>query len=60
MYRVELDEQAREQIDALPDDAVVAFAELRVMLETAPWDGGRSTGTTRTRRCVPMRSAPEA
>ena len=39
MYRVETDEQVQEQVDALPADALAAYAELRVMLETVPWEG---------------------
>jgi hypothetical protein len=39
VYRVETDEQAQEQVDALPAEALAAYAELRVMLETAPWNG---------------------
>jgi hypothetical protein len=39
VYRVETDDQAQEQVDALPAAALAAYAELRVMLETAPWEG---------------------
>lgn len=39
MYTVETDGQSQEQIEALPADALAAYAELRVVLETAPWSG---------------------
>lgn len=39
MYRVITDEQSQPQIDALPPDAVAPFAEVRVVLEVAPWGG---------------------
>ena len=39
MYRVETDEQAQGQADALPADAITAYAELRAMLEVSPWSG---------------------
>ena len=39
MYHVDTDEQAQDQIDALPTTAVQAYAEPRVTLETAPWRG---------------------
>lgn len=39
MYRVITDEQSQPQIDALPPDALVPFAEARVVLEVAPWGG---------------------
>lgn len=39
MYRVECDEQVQEQIDALPAEALADFAELRTVLELAPWSG---------------------
>lgn len=39
MYTVITDEQAKPQVDALPAEALAAYAELRVVLETAPWSG---------------------
>ncbi len=39
MYTVETDDQAKHQVDALPAGALTAYAELRVVLETAPWSG---------------------
>lgn len=39
MYSVDLSEVVRGQIDALPGGALAAFAEVRVVLETAPWSG---------------------
>ncbi len=39
MYTVETDGQAKHQVDALPAEALAAYAELRVVLETAPWSG---------------------
>ena len=39
MYTVETDSSAQEQVDALPPEALAAYAELRVILETAPWSG---------------------
>lgn len=39
MYHVETEQNAAEEIDQLPAEALVAFAELRVVLETSPWGG---------------------
>lgn len=39
MFTVETDGPAQQQIDALPAGALAAYAELRVVLETAPWSG---------------------
>lgn len=39
MYTVITDEPAQQQVDALPADALTAYSELRVTLETAPWNG---------------------
>lgn len=39
MYTVETDAAAQQQIDALPAEALAGYAELRVVLETAPWSG---------------------
>ena len=39
MYRVETDEQAEHQVDALPAGALTAYAELRTTLEVSPWGG---------------------
>ena len=39
MYTVETDGQAQQQVDALPAEALTAYAELRVLLETSPWSG---------------------
>jgi hypothetical protein len=39
LYTILIDEQAKPQVDALPAVALVPFAELRAMLETAPWGG---------------------
>jgi len=39
MYSVHLSAEAQPQVDALPAEALAAFAELRVVLETAPWNG---------------------
>jgi hypothetical protein len=39
VYRVETDEQAKEQVDALPADALVSYAEARAVLEVSPWGG---------------------
>ncbi|MBA3742589.1 hypothetical protein [Sporichthya sp.] len=39
MYDLDHDASVQEQIDALPPEALAAFAELRVVLETAPWSG---------------------
>ena len=37
MYRVTTDEQVQHQIDALPEEALAPFAELRTLLEISPW-----------------------
>ncbi|MDQ2708595.1 MAG: hypothetical protein M3Z25_13570, partial [Actinomycetota bacterium] len=39
MFTVETDGPAQQQVDALPAEALAAYAELRVVLETAPWSG---------------------
>ncbi len=39
MFRVETDEQAERQIAALPAAALAGYAELRTVLEVAPWNG---------------------
>jgi hypothetical protein len=39
VYRVTTDERSQPQIDALPTEALAAFAEARAMLEVAPWGG---------------------
>jgi hypothetical protein len=39
VYTVETDGQAQQQVDALPAEALTAYAELRVLLETSPWSG---------------------
>jgi len=39
VYRVTTDQQSQPQIDALPLDALVPFAEVRATLEVAPWGG---------------------
>ncbi len=39
MYSVETDGPSQQQIDALPATALAGYAELRVLLETAPWSG---------------------
>ena len=39
MYTVNTDGPAQHQVDALPAEALAAYAELRVVLETAPWSG---------------------
>jgi hypothetical protein len=39
LYTVTTDDQAKDQVDALPADALAAYAEVRVVLETAPWSG---------------------
>jgi hypothetical protein len=39
VYQVTTDEQSQPQVEALDGDAGAAFAEARVVLETAPWSG---------------------
>jgi hypothetical protein len=39
VYNVETDDDAQEQVAALPAHALAAYAELRVVLETSPWSG---------------------
>lgn len=39
LYTVVTDEQAQPRVDALPAVALAAYAEARVLLETAPWSG---------------------
>jgi len=42
VYEVTTDDESQPQVDALPPEALAAFAELRVMLETAPWNVERN------------------
>lgn len=39
MYRIRTDRQAREQIAALPDDALGYYAQVLGVLEIVPWHG---------------------
>jgi len=39
VYRVETDDQAQAQVDALPAAALTCYAELRTALEVSPWSG---------------------
>jgi len=39
LYTVETDEQAQQQIAALPPEALPAYAEVRTLLEVDPWAG---------------------
>ncbi|OZM83761.1 hypothetical protein [Pseudonocardia sp. MH-G8] len=39
MYEITTDEQSRQQIDALPADALAPFTEARAVLELVPWNG---------------------
>lgn len=39
MYRLEILPEVQEQLDALPKEALVACAEVLVMLEVTPWSG---------------------
>jgi hypothetical protein len=39
LYRLTTDEQSQPQIEALPQAALAPFAEVRAMLEVAPWAG---------------------
>ena len=38
-YLVEEDERAKAQVQALPAAALASYAEIRVVLEVAPWSG---------------------
>jgi hypothetical protein len=38
LYRVTTDNQSQQQVDALPAEALVPFAEARAALEVAPWN----------------------
>jgi hypothetical protein len=39
LYVVTTDEDAQHQVDALPAEALAAYAEARTTLEVAPWAG---------------------
>jgi hypothetical protein len=39
MYLVTEDDDVKAQVAALPVEALTAYAELRTLLETAPWSG---------------------
>ncbi|WNV86648.1 hypothetical protein [Umezawaea sp. Da 62-37] len=53
MYEVTTDEQSEQQVAALPPEALAAFAEVRAMLELAPWNG---TAYTSAKPESPMRA----
>ena len=38
-YTVTTDDQSQQQVEALPAEALVPFAEARAVLEVAPWSG---------------------
>lgn len=44
MYEVGHGEEVGEQIEALPTGALDSFAQVRVLLETAPWSGDPHRG----------------
>ncbi|MGH3778420.1 MAG: hypothetical protein ACRDRR_22200 [Pseudonocardiaceae bacterium] len=39
MYTVTTDDTAQQQVDALPAEALPAYAEAWTVLEVAPWNG---------------------
>jgi hypothetical protein len=39
LYTVTTDDHSQQQVDALPAEALAAFAELRTVLEVASWNG---------------------
>lgn len=39
MYYVDTSPEAQEQLDALPHEALTAYAEARTFLEVSPWEG---------------------
>ncbi|WP_256461940.1 hypothetical protein [Nocardia alni] len=39
MYRYEIVDDARAQVDGLPTDVLVHYAELIAFLELTPWEG---------------------
>jgi hypothetical protein len=39
MYKIDIDPEAREQIGAVPAEALNALAETMAMLELTPWVG---------------------
>jgi hypothetical protein len=39
LYRIRTDHQARDQIAALPDDALESYAQVLGVLELVPWHG---------------------
>ena len=55
MYTISADDESEDQIDALPHDALVWFAEVRAMLEVAPWNGPAYNSR---KPDSPMRSVP--
>jgi hypothetical protein len=46
LYTVTLDDETEQQVAALPPAALAPFAELRTMLEVAPWNGDPSTNSS--------------
>jgi len=39
LYQIRTDRQARDQIAALPDEALVPYAQVLAVLELVPWRG---------------------
>lgn len=39
MYRIEPDPSVKAQVDALPHDALLGYAEVLGVMELAPWSG---------------------
>lgn len=44
MYRVEIDDLAKKQVDALPSDTLASYAEAHTFLEVGPWAGEPMNG----------------
>jgi hypothetical protein len=59
VYRVITDPSVLDQIDALPDDALRAYAEVVTVLEVAPAEAGPTTAISPTDRCARWCSVPK-
>ncbi|MCA1672025.1 MAG: hypothetical protein LC799_07430 [Actinobacteria bacterium] len=52
MYRLVIYPEVQEQIAALPDEALIGYADVLDVLELAPWSGQSQHAATATAACV--------
>lgn len=59
MYQIVVYPEAAEQIDALPADVALAFAEVLGVLEMKPWAGPPQYDGNPKAKCACGRSVPD-